>query len=311
MSIRTRFSVVLSLVLWTSQAWGAPDKEALREKFKEGLALYESGHFDEALAIWQPIYAELGESDGYRLAFNLGRAEDARGHVQDAAKWFATYLAAVDTRRARGEPIEAGILGQEITARDRLAALSRELVRVESNAKGAELAIDEEAPVPAPATRYLLPGKHSLRLTKRGALLTEDTRDFLRGETIVLREPLPPEPPPSNNVPLTSREPERPTLLERTPPYSAAVPLTALGLTVLGGALTTASYVHANSVFDSYGAAGPSARDALGESYKSARTTSYVSLAITLVLAASSAGLGAYYFLGASTKTGRPLAIRF
>ena len=45
-----------------------------RERFKQGLDRYNEGAFTEAVGYWEPIYRELGEHEGYRLAYNLGVA---------------------------------------------------------------------------------------------------------------------------------------------------------------------------------------------------------------------------------------------
>ena len=285
------FLLAGAFALLTGLAYAEPDKEALRERFKTGLTHYEAGQVDDALAIWRPIYEELGPVEGYRLAFNIARAEEGRSDLRAAAKWYAAYLTAVDARRARGEPIEAGILGQEIDARDRLAALSRELVRIETSAPGALLRLDSEPEVPTPATLYALPGRHTLRLVRAAKILDVKSDEFKRGDVVVLEEPPPPR------APLHS-----PMVNEQVRPYSAAVPLTVLGLAAASAFVTTAGYVRANSLFDSYSFASADARPDIADSYSSARTLSYVSLAVTLVLTAASAGLGAFYWFGVTER---------
>lgn len=285
------FALIAALVLLSGGAQAEPDKEALRERFKTGLSHYEAGRIDDALAIWQPIYEELGPVEGYRLAFNIARAEEGRGDIRAAAKWYSAYLAAVDARRTRGEPIEAGILGQEVDARDKLALLSRELVRIEASTPTALLLLDGEAALVTPATIFALPGRHVVRLIRGTKTLDLKNDEFKRGDVVVMEEP---PPPPAYQL--------RPASVEQVRPYSAAIPLTTLGLSAASAFVMATGYVRADSLFDSYTSASADARPGIAESYASARTFSYVSLAVTLVLTAASAGLGAFYWLGTTER---------
>lgn len=295
---RLQARIAFATLLCSSLAFSDVDKEVLREQFREGLTAYEAGDVERALAIWKPIYERLGRAEGYRLAFNIAKAEAARSNQREAATWYAAYLGAVDARRQSGEPIEAGILGQEVEARDRLASLSRELVRFESTTPGASLTLDTETPLSTPAVLYAVPGVHRIELSRAGKPLVVRSEEFQKGSIVILREPEVTAPPRTSPTPQAATAP----VLETVRPYSAAYPLVALGLASGFAVTTVVSYVRANDFYDNYAVAQPDARGDIGRSYDRARTTGYVSLAITLVLSAAATGLGAYWFLGSKDR---------
>src|SRR5215472_11406389 len=124
---RRRFSAVLSgalsLMDVSSQAASPssavtemPDDPlaAYREQFKLGMDRYKTGALAEAIGYWEPIYRDLGEQTGYRLAFNLGIAYAELGDATRAAEHLQAFLSEVDARRGRGEPL-AEIVEREAT----------------------------------------------------------------------------------------------------------------------------------------------------------------------------------------------------
>src|SRR5689334_150875 len=115
MSIRSspRWAVLLAAALTLVAGGAAADEpaatseadalEAKRERFRAGMEKYRAGAFSEAIDIWEAIYAELGASKGYRLAFNIGRAFEQRAATRSgsaaaitdavkAAEHYATYV---------------------------------------------------------------------------------------------------------------------------------------------------------------------------------------------------------------------------
>jgi len=94
------------MILHAHLALAAPvNDDALaeyRERFKQGMDRYNQGAAAEAIGYWQPIYRELGEQKGYRLAYNLGVAYAELGDATKAAEHLQAFVTEVDARRARG-----------------------------------------------------------------------------------------------------------------------------------------------------------------------------------------------------------------
>ena len=66
--------------------------EQYRERFKQGMDRYKAGAPAEAIGYWEPIYRELGEQKGYRLAYNLGVAYAELGDATRAAERLESFL---------------------------------------------------------------------------------------------------------------------------------------------------------------------------------------------------------------------------
>ena len=74
-----------------------------RGQFQRGMERYKEGALSEAIGYWEPVYRELGERNGYRLAYNLGIAYQELGDATHAAERFQSFLGEVDARRERGD----------------------------------------------------------------------------------------------------------------------------------------------------------------------------------------------------------------
>jgi hypothetical protein len=104
---------------------------AHRERFKQGMDLYEHGSAAAAIAVWEPIYRDLGPQRGYRLAYDLGLAYAALDDAARSADRLQVFLTEVDARRGRAEALGAAVTNEESDARARLAHLAPILGRVQ------------------------------------------------------------------------------------------------------------------------------------------------------------------------------------
>jgi hypothetical protein len=84
-----------------------------RERFQQGMDLYKRGSAREAIAVWEPIYGDLGEQRGYRLAYDLGVAYAALDDGVHSANRLQAFLSEVDSRRGRGESLGAAVTKEE------------------------------------------------------------------------------------------------------------------------------------------------------------------------------------------------------
>src|ERR1039458_5234797 len=125
----SELAIVAGVGLASARAIAAPPTNDdpfadYRERFKQGMDRYKAGAFTEAVGYWEPIYAELGQPKGYRLAYNLGVSYQELGDATRAAEHLQSFLAQVDAKRAAGESQPAIVQKEEADAKDRIAALT-------------------------------------------------------------------------------------------------------------------------------------------------------------------------------------------
>jgi hypothetical protein len=172
MSIRHRFEFVV-LALLAMPASGAlaaaPAPEAAtaqsalakyRERFKLGMDRYKAGAVAEAVEYWEPIYGDLGPTEGYRLAYNLGLAYAELGDTARAAARLRSFLGEIDARRTRGERLEPLVMKEEGDARTRLTGLVVDAGTPSSSGATGETGpavAPQPASAPAPAPGPALP----------------------------------------------------------------------------------------------------------------------------------------------------------
>ncbi len=160
----------LALLLSAAPAQAAPGEDAAfaqyRERFKEGLDRYNDGAFTEAVGYWEPIYAELGEHEGYRLAYNLGVAYMQVGDATRAAERLAAFLAQVDERRAHGDALSGVVAKEEIDGRSRLTDLTanKGRIRFDPSTPPQAVKVDTAEPRLAGFVAWVSPGAHTVVL---------------------------------------------------------------------------------------------------------------------------------------------------
>jgi hypothetical protein len=123
-----------------------------RERFKLGMDRYKDGAIAEAIAYWEPIYAELGPEKGYRLAYNLAVAYGEVGNSALSAERLQAFLTEASARRTRGEPPAPIVAKEEADAQARLAKVVAAPVPIHADTGDAtgKAEIDPNAPPPPP-----------------------------------------------------------------------------------------------------------------------------------------------------------------
>lgn len=310
--VRAAALVALLVVMGTSRARAEPppdppttedaDLEASRARFRKGMEAYAAGDYAGAIVVWQAIYGELGAERGYRLAFNLARAHDAFGDAARATELYAAYLDEVAKRRARGEELPAIVLKQATDAEARTAELARTRGRVRVAASRAPVlvSIDGGTARPTGFSALLPPGRHVL-VFRTGE--TDVRREIVLEEGATL-EVVPPEPP---AAPAAPRPDPRPLVEARTVrPFSPVWIFVGAGATAVSVLLPALQYARALSIAREHdGSDDPLARERLAAEYSGAKTASYATLSIPVVLGAATLGLGAAFVFGSRTESVR------
>jgi hypothetical protein len=299
-----------------------------RERFKQGMDLYEHGAPAEAIALWEPIYRDLGESRGYRLAYDLGLAYGALDDGPRSADRLQAFLNEVDARRARGEPLGAALTKEESDARDRLGRLTAVLGRVlvlASDSGRSLVRVDAGDPRPAGTLAWVPPGEHAVTFAPGTPAQRTITVEAVAGGLVELVAPpaaatqfpaaTTPAAPAGSPGPAAGRPMEAPSL-----PRGPAPPLPAALLGIGGGATLAATVaavaleIHASALRDDDVEAR--ARSADGAipgsdraSFAAARTRAYVAVGSAVGLGALSTGLAAWYLVARSRDdAARPTA---
>lgn len=138
--------------------------EQYRERFKLGMDRFKAGAFSEAIGYWEPIYRELGEQKGYRLAYNLGVTYAELGDVTRAADRLQSFIAEADARRARGQAVAPIVEKEEADARARIDAFvaARARIHVEAGVPARAAQVDASEPRLAGFVAWVTPGQHTV-----------------------------------------------------------------------------------------------------------------------------------------------------
>jgi hypothetical protein len=150
-----------------------------RERFKQGMDRYKAGAPAEAVGYWEPIYRELGEQKGYRLAYNLGVAYSELGDTTRAAERLESFLGQVEARRTRGEAIASIVTKEEADARERVTAFvaTKGRIHVDAGTPPRAAQVDASEPRLAGFVRYWTwPPPLLRRRPRRRALVRSSSR---------------------------------------------------------------------------------------------------------------------------------------
>jgi hypothetical protein len=285
-----------------------------RERFKQGMDRYRAGAPAEAVGYWEPIYRELGEQKGYRLAYNLGVAYAELGDATRAAERLGSFLGEVDARRTRGETIASIVTKEEGDARERVAGLvaTKGRIHVEAGTPPRAAQVDASEPRLAGFVAWVTPGEHAIVFAPGTADQETRTVTVHAGEMLDVAPspaapPSLPQPsgpasatPAASALPLPAPAPPRVVRHESQHPFSPGFVALSGGL-ALGAAITAIPLEnHAWTLYDQY--TGTGRTTAASQSFYTARTWAYVTVGGAVGLAAATASLAAWYFLGASTR---------
>jgi hypothetical protein len=285
-----------------------PDEDALaayRGQFKRGIDRYNAGALAEAIGYWDPIYRELGEQNGYRLAYDLGVAYQESGDATHAAERLQAFLTEVDSRRGRGEPLASIVEKEEADARARIehliAATGR--IHVASVSAPRTARVDAREPRLAGFVAWVAPGEHTVTFAA-GTPDFETRRVHVGAGELVEVAPRPPPPPEpivaSAPQPLPAPVPVLATTRHQTR-HPFAWPLIAVsgGVALAAGIAAIPLYNSAGSLYDRL-AAERTISQSDRDSYDRSRTSAYSVAGGAIGFAAATAGLAAWYFLGTS-----------
>jgi hypothetical protein len=281
-----------------------------RNRFKLGMDRYKAGAMAEAIGYWEPVYRELGPQTGYRLAFDLGVAYAEIGDITRAADRLQAFLDEAAARRTRNESIEPIVAKEELDARTRIASYTstRGRIRVEAGPAPLAVQVDADEPRLAGFVAWVTPGVHAVTFAPGSASAERRAVEAHAGELTAIAPSPPPGPAPP---PPESPRPTPPVVWE--PPRSASTVIVrpfAPPVLYVGGALTVAATVtaivlesEAASLRENYTAEqqllGTIPQDDRAR-FATTRTWAYASVGGAVGFGAVTAGLAAWYFLGAS-----------
>jgi len=288
-----------------------------RERFKQGMDRYKAGAYNEAVGYWAPIYAELGQQRGYRLAYNLGVAYQELGETTRAAEHLQSFLAQVADKRAHGEAQPAIVLKEETDAKDRIAGLTaaKGRIHVDPGAPPRAAQVDAMEPRLASFVAWVNPGQHTVTFGPDGPTQEAKTVEVHAGELVeVAATPVAPTtpvvtPPPT---PAPARTPTpTPTPSPGTPPTPAPGapqhPFPAALLFITGGVSLAAGVTAVPLEVSTWsqrnrlaGQASISPSDQ--SSFYASRTWAYGAIGVAVGFAAVTAGLTTWYFVGTSGR---------
>lgn len=268
--------------------------EAKRERFRAGTEKYRAGAYEEALAIWNAIYAELGPEQGYRLAFNIARAyqqlaasragaDTALADTTKALEHYAAYVTETTRRREAGEPLEPLIERQEQEAKTHLGRLvlvgdPRTVVKID----------DEREPRHAGSAVWVAPGRHLVTFEPGASGEHVVGINAVAGRVSEVSMPAATGAPPPPSLRFETRN---------VHPFSQSVLYVAAGVSALTIVVPMILRSNALSIKDDYDrAVDTTSRARLDSDYASASSAYYASWAIPSIAFATTLGLTAYWF---------------
>jgi hypothetical protein len=330
---RSELFVVVGLLLASADASAAPPQPAsggaaaqddplaqYRERFKLGMDAYKAGAVAEAVGYWEPIYRDLGEQKGYRLAYNLGLAYAELGEATHAAERLQSFLSEVGARRAHGDAVAPIVQREEGDARARLDALmaTKGRIRVDAGDPPRAVQIDASEARLAGFVAWVAPGRHRVTFSPGTQEVETKTIDVQAGSLVEV-SPSPPASASMASVPaMASTSPSTmpsapapplppPAYLRRQTerPFSPMLVALSGGLTLAASIAAVPLESHAWTLHDRYVAEQQSnltiaASDR--QSFETARTWAYATVGTAVGLGVVTAALAAWYFLGTSTR---------
>jgi hypothetical protein len=314
----SELSLVACLALGTRTAQAAPPPAhaelpddplaGYREQFKLGMDRYKAGALTEAVGYWEPVYRELGERRGYRLAYDLGVSYQQLGDATRAAERLQSFLAEVETRRTRGETLASIVEREEADARGRIGRLIATKGRIHVEAVGTPQSarLDASEPRLAGFVAWVTPGEHAVTFGAGTPQMETRSVHVDAGEVVeVAPKPATPPPPPGPApiVPTPAPALTAQLVTRRETRHPFAWPLIAVsgGVAVAMGLAAWPLEDYAWKLRDRYLGESPvPATDA--DNYTNARTLAYAAVGGAIGFAAVTAGLAAWYFLGTSDR---------
>ncbi|HXN33507.1 MAG TPA: hypothetical protein VN894_16675 [Polyangiaceae bacterium] len=321
MWIRRLFELALAagLVFAAGDAHSAPSIEsdhaqadddplaAYRERFKRGMERYQAGAIAEAIGYWEPVYRELGEQKGYRLAYNLGVAYQELGDATQAAERLQAFLDEVDVLRQRGDDLPPIVERESGDARARVARLIETRGRIHVEALGAPRTarVDAAEPRLAGFVAWVTPGDHTVTFAEGTPDAETHSMHIRAGEIVEIAPRPPPTPPPPPEPVIVNLLPPPPppvaTHRETFHPFRWQLIAVTGGVALAAGIAAVPLYAYEGDLYARYAGENPRPK-AHSDAYNSGRTLAYTDVGGAVGFATMTAALATWYFLGASDR---------
>jgi hypothetical protein len=286
-----------------------------RERFKQGMDRYQAGAYTEAIGYWEPIYGELGEQRGYRLAYNLGVAYEELGDATRAAERLQSFLTQVAAKRERGEAQPPLVEKEEADARQRIAALTaaKGRIHIDPGTPPVATQVDAMAPRLAAFIAWVNPGSHTVTFSPGTPDAQSRTVEVHPGELVDVVRPAATTATATALTPPLSAPSRAPTPTpsaapasdggymrhETTHPFSPVLLYVAGGLTIVAGVASVPLEATAWSAHDRASRETPvSGTDA--STFYTDRSWAYGAIGTAIGLGVVTAALATWYFAGTS-----------
>ncbi len=276
---------------------------AYRERFKRGMERYQAGALAEAIGYWEPVYRELGEQRGYRLAYNLGVAYQELGDATHAAERLQSFLTEVEVLRERGEILPPIVEKESGNARDRVAGLIATSGRIHVEAVSAPITarVDADEPRLAGFVAWVTPGDHAVTFAE-GTRDAETRNVQVRAGEMIDIAPKPPPPLPTAPAPLIVNVlPPVATQRETYHPFQWPLIAVAGGVALSAGIAAVPLYVYEGNLYSRYSGESPRPASHL-DTYNTVRSLAYTDVGGSIGFAFLTAALATWYFLGTSER---------
>jgi PEGA domain len=203
---RTLFALGCLLCVSRSASAQVDAVERAKASFKAGATAYAAGEY---LAAIQALDAAYALTPIPAIAFSLAQAErrqyfaaHQREHLDRAVMLFRRYVEQVPSGGRRADALDAlsqleplaaaSPAGATTVKATEIDAVRRTRLMVTSEAPGANISIDDDAPAPSPLIREVSPGKHRVEVSAEGFYPERRELTAIAGELIpevvVLRE---------------------------------------------------------------------------------------------------------------------------
>jgi hypothetical protein len=314
------FAVAAGLLLATRHANCAPSIDGdqaqatddplatYRERFQRGMDRYQAGALAEAIGYWEPVYRELGEQKGYRLAYNLGVAYQELGDATRAAERIQSFLDEEAALRERGEDLPSIVGKESEDARLRIARLvaTRARIHIEPGRVPLSARVDAGDPRLAGFVAWVSPGEHTVTFGDGTPDAETKTVHVRAGEMVEIAPTLPPAPalapvPVAVNPPTPAAAPALATTRETHYPFPWQLIAVSGGAAVAAGIAAVPLYLYEGDLYTRYSQESPRPKSH-SDTYNGVRTLAYADVGGAIGFAMVTAGLAAWYFIGTNER---------
>jgi len=289
-----RASICAACIAWLmSGTVFAQDAQETAET-EHAKELFNEGDYVAAAALWESELARLGETQGWKLLYNLGLSYEK---LSDATRAIERYEAFIRRVPAQSDAADPAVEERRVDAVERVDRLKKThgALRVEATRRSVMVRVNDAQPRRAGFTVYLVPGEHHVEIDSGTARARRTTVRLAAGqrETILIHDDTAPRrPKPPKVVPDKTDEPSFP-----------------IGWVIAGAAVTVASVAAPVALHfvtlderdeaQALGTAHADYPDALDD-FRTMRTLYYASYALPATFGAATATLAIVYAVSGS-----------